>query len=403
LKLNLLSLDQVPKAAKLLVKNSLGVSTGSDEFVLNRKDGSQVTVGITTYPVKIKDKTMVLGIARDITERKHAEEALKRSEEKYRHLVENSNAVLYATDENGKMSYISPMIVPMAGYDPAEIIDRHFTEFIYHEDIDRIKHQFRILANGKSEPSEYRMLTKSRDICWIRTSSRPIFLNGRFLGVQGVMTDITDRKRAEEKLKASLREKEAIMREIHHRVKNNMQIVSSLLNLQARQLKDEKLQVLFKESQSRIKTMALVHESFYKSKDMNRIDISDYIKKMATHLMAFYGVETIQIQFNLDIMPIEIEIHRAIPCGLILNELITNSLKHAFAGKPDGKITVSLHTGESGKICLSVKDSGIGFPEKLDFRNTESLGMQIIMNLVDQLDGSIELRRDRGTEFIIQF
>jgi ligand-binding sensor domain-containing protein/two-component sensor histidine kinase len=215
--------------------------------------------------------------------------------------------------------------------------------------------------------------------------------------------EITERKRAEGITKEALNEREVLLKEIHHRVKNNMQIISSLLRLQSTHFKDEKVTDMFKASQSRIRSMALIHESLYRSKDLARIDFSDYIEKLTAHLFSVYRTETRAVRLKHEVRDIHININKAIPCGLIINELVSNSLKHAFPEGKAGEIYIRMDADEGERYTLIVGDTGVGFPGDLDFRKTETLGMQIIMSLVGQLNGRIELNRDKRTEFIIKF
>jgi Amt family ammonium transporter len=206
------------------------------------------------------------------------------------------------------------------------------------------------------------------------------------------------------KTEASLKEKEVLLREIHHRVKNNMQVISSLLRLQSRNVKDEQQIEMLKESQNRIKAMALIHEKLYRSKDLANIDFNDYIKNLVNDLFISYKVSTGKITMKMNIEAVSFGIDTAIPCGLIVNELVSNSLKYAFPGGKDGEIKISLRTLEEGDIELIVSDNGVSIPKDLDFRNTESLGLRLITNLTEkQLQGKVELNRNKGTEFQIKF
>jgi PAS domain S-box-containing protein len=211
------------------------------------------------------------------------------------------------------------------------------------------------------------------------------------------------RKRSEEQIKASLREKEVLLKEIHHRVKNNMQVICSLLNLQSRYIKDNEALEFFDETRNRVKSMAIVHEQLYQSGDLARIDIAEYVQSLTTHLFAEYGVILAAINLDIEIKDVLLDVNTAIPCGLIINELITNSLKHAFPDGGSGEIKITMRTTKQNHIELIVSDTGIGFPADLDFQNTDSLGLQIVCWLVDQLGGTIELDRARGTEFRITF
>ncbi|MFQ5713816.1 MAG: ammonium transporter [Candidatus Scalinduaceae bacterium] len=206
------------------------------------------------------------------------------------------------------------------------------------------------------------------------------------------------------KTEASLKEKEVLLREIHHRVKNNMQVISSLIRLQSRNVKDEQQIEMLKESQNRIKAMALIHEKLYRSKDLANIDFNDYIKNLVNDLFLSYKASTGKVTLKMNIETVSFGIDTAIPCGLIINELVSNSLKYAFPEGKDGEIKISLRTLDEGDIELIVSDNGVGIPKDLDFRNTESLGLRLITNLAEtQLQGKVELNRNKGTEFQIKY
>jgi PAS domain S-box-containing protein len=240
---------------------------------------------------------------------------------------------------------------------------------------------------------------------WIDLYSFPLIdsKTGQMKGVIEYVRDITERKMAEDRLQASLQEKEVLLREIHHRVKNNMQVISSLLNLQSRHIQDSAVLEMFKESQRRIRSMALIHERLYQSSDLSRIEFSQYLRNLATHLFHSYQVDSSRIQLRIEAEEVHLNINTAIPCGLIVNELISNALKHAFPEGRSGSLDLNLRRVAGDGYVLRVKDDGMGFPETLDFRKTETLGMQIVSTLVSQIDGSIDLAREMGTEFIIHF
>lgn len=211
------------------------------------------------------------------------------------------------------------------------------------------------------------------------------------------------RLQTEDQIKASLKEKEVLLREIHHRVKNNLQIISSLLNLQSRYIKDKQVLHVFKESQDRIKSMALIHKKLYQSKNLARIDFAEYVRSLIADLFRSYNADYDLITLKTNIDDVFLGIDTAIPCGLIINELVSNSLKYAFPEGGQGEIRIDLHSEKEGKFSLIVSDSGVGFPKDLDFRNTESLGLQLACTLVDQLQGTIGLDRTGGTKFKIAF
>lgn len=205
-----------------------------------------------------------------------------------------------------------------------------------------------------------------------------------------------------EKIESSLKEKEVLLKEIHHRVKNNLQIISSLLNLQSGYIKDKESIELFKESQNRVRSMALIHEKLYQSKDMSQIDFSGYVSELVSNLFSSYSLNSAHITLHQDIHNIMLEIDLAINLGLIINELVSNAFKHAFRKGIKGNLYISLKKDKQ-KYELIIQDDGVGFPSNVDFRKTESLGLQLIITLVDQIGGVIFLYSDKGTKFVINF
>jgi len=219
---------------------------------------------------------------------------------------------------------------------------------------------------------------------------------------QQLQAEVRERKKTEEKIEAALKEKEVLLKEIHHRVKNNMQLISSILNSQSKHIEDEQALMMFKNGQSRIRSMALVHEKLYESEDLAGIDFAEYIRSITTYLFSLHKISE-AVRLNVDIKDILLDINTAIPCALIVNEIVSNSLKYAFPEGIEGEIYIGLHSNKRDKLILIVKDNGIGFPKELDFRKTESLGMQLIIMLVEQLEGTVELERKEGTAFTITF
>ena len=221
---------------------------------------------------------------------------------------------------------------------------------------------------------------------------------------QQVQSELAERKRAEEQLIASLKEKDILLKEVHHRVKNNLQTISSLLRLQCDYIKDEKTLALFNESQSRIRSMALIHEKLYQSKDLFRIDFAEYIRELAANLLRSYSASSQPITLRINAQDIWLKIDTAIPCGLIINELFLNSLKHAFTPtREQPEIFIEIHSSHVNEFTLIIGDNGVGLPQELDFRNTESLGLQLVCTFTEQLEGTINLDNSQGTTFIIEF
>jgi PAS domain S-box-containing protein len=258
----------------------------------------------------------------------------------------------------------------------------------------------KLLEDEQSHVEEFHEDNLNRDFI---VSVNPIFdENNQILGSVHVVHDDTERKKSEKLIEQSLKEKEMLLKEIHHRVKNNLMIISSLLNLQSRYLKDEESRAIFKESQNRAQSMALIHQRLYESTDLKNIGFKEYITTLANELYRNYVKDPSRVGLELEIEDVDIDIDNAIPLGLILNELITNSMKYAFPNDKKGKICVSFYK-KGDKYILKVEDNGKGFPKDLDYKKSDSLGLQLVTNLTYQIKGEIELDRNEGTAFTITF
>jgi two-component sensor histidine kinase/PAS domain-containing protein len=388
-----------------------------------------------------------VGCGRDITKEKQAEEESQRAEKLKNAVYKISEAANSATNLKEFFCSVHNIIVELmpaknfyiALYDS----EKEMLSFPYFIDEYDEAPASRELGKGLTEyvlrtgepllasPEKFEELEKKGEVVSIGAPSIdwlgvPLKIEGQTIGVlvvqtytEGVRYGEEDknmlmfvstqvamairRKQAEEQIKASLREKEVLFREIHHRVKNNMQVMSSLINLQARYITNQEAIEVLKESQSRIRSMALVHEKLYKSKYPAKINIDDYLKSLALHLFNTYKIDRNLIHLKFDIENVFLNVDTATPCGLIVNELISNSLKYAFPEGRKGEISIELHPGEDRKFELVVRDDGLGFPENIEFRQTETLGMQLVNMLVAQLEGSIELMKEKGTAFKITF
>jgi two-component sensor histidine kinase len=215
--------------------------------------------------------------------------------------------------------------------------------------------------------------------------------------------NIAERKRAEKQLTASLREKEVLLQEIHHRVKNNLQVMSSLLYLQSRKAREPDTHGMLMESRNRIRSMALVHEKLYQTADLSRINFAQYIRSLVNYLLSVYGVNPDRVRFKANVEDVFLSIDTAVPCGLIVNELVSNSLKHAFPEHREGEIRIDLRPEANGQFVLIISDNGVGLPEELDYHGQESLGLQLINTLVDQLEGTIQVGGHAGTTITVTF
>ena len=239
------------------------------------------------------------------------------------------------------------------------------------------------------KPYESEFIDKNNNVHSVLIHLKPVLKNEKLDHILGVGIDITALKEAENEIKASLKEKNILIQEIHHRVKNNMQIISSLLSLQTQYVDDKEAVDLLKESQNRVMSMAMIHEKIYLSKDLIHINFQDYIRNLVSNLFNSYDVEKSRIKPTLVIDDVNLNIETAVPCGLIISELVSNSLKYAFPDDMEGEIYISL-TASSDKFRLIISDNGIGLPEEFDFENIGSLGLLLVNNLTEQIDGEIK-------------
>jgi PAS domain S-box-containing protein len=347
---------------------------------------------------------IVLNI-RDITEQKRAGEALRESEHKYRQLFEEMMAG-YALQEmvlDGKgepLDYITLEVNPeferLLGVKKEQVIGRRATEAEPRLDRAWIQMFCRVALTG--QPCRYTQYASNLDKHFEGSAYSP-----RKGQVAVTFLDVTERIKNEEKLKASLQEKETLLQEIHHRVKNNLQVISSLLSTQTRHIKDPEAIKAFKESQSRIRSMALIHERMYHARDLSRVDFTEYADRLVAGLMTAYNVKPETIVAELNVQRVFLGIDTAVPCGLLLNELVSNCLKHAFPKGRKGEIKVALEKTPEGALRLSVSDNGVGLPEGVDPLTADTMGMQIVSALADQLDAKMEVAREGGTRFTLTF
>ncbi|KYK36056.1 MAG: PAS domain S-box protein [Theionarchaea archaeon] len=308
-------------------------------------------------------------------------------------IVSAMSNVLFLVRKDGCISLANQSALTLLGYNESELMGHPLKSIFAEHEWENIQKGFD-LAHF---PISRETTVKTKDGRMI-----PVFLSisvvrdedGSSLGILCVGHDLTDHRKAEE-----ARKKDVLLKEIHHRVKNNMQIISSLLSLQARYITDEKYKEMFEESQNRIRSMASIHEKLYQSGDLESINFREYIIEMVNRLVRSYGQD---IVLRIDVDDIVLGVDTAVPCGLVFNELVTNALKHAFPRRK-GEVKVGLHAGE-GTIELVVADDGVGIPDDVDFRNTETLGLRLVTILAeDQLNGEIRLTRDKGTKFCITF
>ena len=368
-------------------------------FVVNSRDISErkrveEALQVHTDDVARSNKEL----AAEISQRMQAEANLRESEERFRRL---SDAAFEAVviHEMGEVIEVNQAFTKMLGYEPSEIIGKSILDLIDPAYRDEV---FERICSQDETPIEAMGLKKDGTSIFVEANAKTIPYEGRVARVTA-LRDITERKRAEEQISASLKEKEVLLKEIHHRVKNNLQVISSLLYLQSDYIKDQATKDMFKESQNRVRSMALIHEKLYQTDDLANVDFSDYTKKLTADLLRSYGLNPMAVTIQISIEDVFLGVDTAIPCGLIINELVSNALKYAFPEGRDGVIRVDLRAGDENTFTLIVGDNGVGFPKGMDFQNTDTLGLELVNMLTKQIGGTVELHNTNGTEFEIEF
>ena len=368
------------------------------------KDGSVVTCRVHSRRILDEDgrESEFESFQENITDRLVVEEALRESEEKFRVLAETSPVAIYLY-QGDKIIYANPATERLFGYSADELRRMSFWDWARDDFKEMVRDRGEARLRGEVVPAQYEScyVTKAGEDKFALVSAGVMEYQGRPTGVVFLL-DISKRKRAEELVRDSLAEKEVLLREIHHRVKNNLQVVSSLLYLQSQKLTDPELQNHFLESQSRICSMALAHEQLYQSKSLADVSVKSYVESLVGQLRQVFQRPEQQIDCRIFIEDIVLDIEKVIPCGLLITELVSNAYKHAFADGRSGTITISVEQlGE--QFALSVADDGVGLPKGLDYRQTTTLGLQLVTALANQLNGTVELEQEGGTLFRVTF
>jgi PAS domain S-box-containing protein len=357
-------------------------------------------------------------LQRQVIELQQAQARIKETEQVNQELklFENILDVVLAGywdwDIANQRSYLSPGLKRMLGYTDNKLRDspENWQELIFAADLSHLMERFERHVQSRGEQpfySEVRCHHQNGSTVWVMCSGKVIQWdnNGKPLRAIGCYIDISERKQAEEQLKSSLEDKEVLLKEIHHRVKNNLLVVASLIDWQSEYVHEPSLIKIFDESQKRINTMALIHEKLYGSADLARIDLAEYLETLVRQLFSssLSNPKDCHIEIEFALESIFLNIETATPCGLIVNELVANSLEHAFPHQRQGKISVQLSQNSQQEITLIVEDNGIGFPPELDFYHNDSLGLQLVGLLTKQLEGKLQISGKNGTRIELTF
>ncbi len=405
--LKFLSQESMKSTFKNLDRVLAGDQPPFTEYEFTARDGTKKFVEVKSTPT-FKDGKIVgiTGIARDVTERKNAEHKLRESEEMYRSLVKTLPDAVTMTDLEGNINYVSPRTLELHGFDNEnELLGKSAFELIDPNEHEiAMKNLKKTLDVGFARNLEYSLKNKDGStFIGVLNTALIRDAHGEPKSFIATTRDITERKQTEKQIKRSLDEKEVLLREVHHRVKNNIQVISSMLNLYSTHIKDEPYLNAIQDIQNRIKSMALIHEKLYQTKDVARVDFNEYIKDLVNSLFRFYGVNINKIKPKIEVEGVSLGLDAGVPCGLIINELVSNSLKHAFAEELQGNINIEMRPENETEVALIISDNGKGFPPDFDFKNTKTFGLQLVITLVEQLGGNIQLNKEGGAEFKVTF
>lgn len=367
-----------------------------------------VNLGAYGYVQKPYDLEQLLVMIRRAFEKLDDEKALCESEERYRTIFQQAaDSIVLIDAETGALVEFNDRAHENLGYTREEFKKLKIPDFEVIESVEEAtRHVEKIFQEG-ADTFETKHSRNGGEIRDILVSSRVISLAGRDF-IYSIWSDITERKRAEEQIQKDLKEKEVLLKEIHHRVKNNLQIICSLLNLQVKNVNNKQVHDILEESKNRIRSMAFIHEKLYQSDDFARINLTEYIQSLTAYLFHTYRIDSDRVELKTNIKEVSLSLDMAVPCGLLINELMTNALKYAFPVKADephgrkGKIQVNLSFTDK-KYTLIVGDDGVGLPEKIDLNKPKTLGLQLINSLADQLDAAVEVAQDGGTTFKFEF
>ncbi len=338
---------------------------------------------------------------------REASRALRESELRYRMLWESATDAIVIFGQANKIHFANPAVERIFGHRPSDLVG-HDVSMLQPDRICLLEREaVETQLEARMKRTQWRSVeTLGRHKEGMEFPIEIVFSDMELEGERqfvAFIRDITDRTKAEQTITTSLHEKEILLREIHHRVKNNLQIICSLLHLHSNLVRDKKALDVFRESEARVRSMALIHEKLYQSESLTQIRFDEYIQRLVQIGLRTYGVGTNTARLEMHLEPISVGVELAVPLGLILNELISNSVRHGLSGGKGGVITVDLHKDNKGRLLLVVRDNGVGLPENFSLENTTSLGLRLVQLLTDQIDGDLAFRSNHGTEFRVTF
>ena len=373
-----------------------------------------VTAGLITSALMMAGVILISplfkSMAEEITRRKKTEEALSESEKRLSSVTANLAEGIYVLDKSGRLTFMNPEAERLLGWSLEELNEHGPHTLVHFRRPDGTPlplEECRIHNVSKTgkvfSSTDEVFVRKDGTVFPISVITSPIRENGELIASVTVFQDFTEKKQLDDRLKKSLSEKEILLREVHHRVKNNMMVISSLLRIRSKAFDEPKSLEIFRECQNRIGTMMKIYEKLYRAPDLTRVNFNEYIRDLTITLFDSYNIDPDRIGVELSLSDLPIDIEKAIPCGLIINELISNALKYGFPDGRSGVIRVSLRPLDKATAELIVYNNGLEIPETIDIHSTETFGLQLVRLLAKQLGGEYRLKREHGTEFRIAF
>ena len=369
-----------------------------------KKDGAVIDVEITAHDLEFEGRSARLVMCSDVTENLLTQEKIRESEERFRTTFHLSPDIMTITRiSDGVYLDVNDAFVRICGFNRDEVIGRSSMDLEIWAHPENRRELINLLKKtGTIENIELPFRKKDGTI-FSGLASWQVVTFEKEPHLLGFVKDITERKAMEAQLSRSLKEKEMLLKEIHHRVKNNLQAVAGLLNLQAELIKDKETLISFKENEARVLSMALIHEKLYQVEDPSRINMRDYVMTLVDRLVHFHSISPDQVKVSVRSAKVTLNLDTIIPVGLIINELVSNTLKYAFPDGKEGQIRVSLSERKDGALSLKVSDNGIGLPDEVDIGRSKSLGMLLVKSFVDGLSGTVKVDRRSGTGITITF
>ncbi len=399
-----------------LGKNIYGIQPSENKFLselktmlLNGENASVVCINNNSFDISCTyshsingEVSGIIGTAKEISDELHLKEELKIHKGYFSQLFESSPEAIAIIDNEDRILNVNGGFENLFKYTLKEVKGKSINIIVPDGLSEEASQISRRACFGEIIKSETTRRLKDGSEVNVSVLGYPVTLKDGQMGLCWIFSDITNRKKNEKMIKNSLMEKEILLKEVHHRVKNNLQIIGSLLKFQTKYIKDPEAMEIFKESQNRIRSISMIHEKLYQTKDLSRVEFSGYVKTLITQLFIAFGIQPDEISFTVNANNIFLSVDNAIPCGLIINEIVTNSLKYAFPDNRKGHISIDVSYNNT-HYTLKIADDGVGMPEGYEIDKPETLGLQLVNTLVFQLDAELRLERNNGTCYTITF